>query len=230
MPNYYRQCQPGSIPYIVRPGDTLVNIAAQYNTTAQAIINVNPGINAYSLQVGQQICVPQSVQQYPACPTTNYYVVDQGDTLQSIADYFNVTAEQIIYSNLGINPNNLYEDMYLCIPVAPTPVRIEVNTGTNRLTVYRDGNVFRTYPVADGKPSTPTPTGSFVVLNKQIDPASEEFGTRWIGLSSPGLSIHGTNNPGIIGSSVTNGDIALNNTDINMLFNLVPVNTPVRIL
>ena len=80
----YRQCPSGAVPYVVRAGDTLGNIAFMYNTNIDEIIKYNPGINPYQLRVGQQLCVPLPAQLYPACPTTNYYVVEDGDTIESI--------------------------------------------------------------------------------------------------------------------------------------------------
>ena len=44
--------------YIIEPGDTLSVIAQKYNTTVQALINSNPGINPQGLLIGQKICIP----------------------------------------------------------------------------------------------------------------------------------------------------------------------------
>ncbi len=51
-------CPTGTISYSVQAGDTLYKIAAKYNTTYQAILSVNPGINPDRIYIGQQICVP----------------------------------------------------------------------------------------------------------------------------------------------------------------------------
>ncbi|WMM24272.1 LysM peptidoglycan-binding domain-containing protein [Tissierella sp. MB52-C2] len=52
-------CPSGTISYTIRPGDTLFMLAQRYNTTVEAIMRVNPGINPNSLQIGQIICIPQ---------------------------------------------------------------------------------------------------------------------------------------------------------------------------
>nr|WP_236932773.1 L,D-transpeptidase [Geosporobacter ferrireducens] len=116
----------------------------------------------------------------------------------------------------------------MCIPVAPSPVRIEINKAAFTLTLYHNENVVKTYPVAIGKPSTPTPEGTFSTVNKQVNPGGP-FGTRWIGLSKPSYGIHGTSNPASIGTMASNGCIRLHNRDVNELFNFVPVGTTVRI-
>lgn len=171
---------------------------------------------------------PQKPQIYPSCPTRNYYVVRPGDTLESIACYFNTTVEELLQANLGVDEKNFYVEQYLCIPLAPSPVSVHVKTDLCKLVLYRGGNVFKVYPVAVGKPSTPTPKGTFTVADKQIEPG-ENLGTRWIGLSGTYLGIHGGGTPDIIGKKATDGNIVMSDEDINEFFNLVPVGTLVKI-
>jgi lipoprotein-anchoring transpeptidase ErfK/SrfK len=45
-----------------------------------------------------------------------------------------------------------------------------------------------------GKGSVPTPKGTFRIINKRLNPGGL-YGARWMGLNSPGVGIHGTNNP-----------------------------------
>ena len=173
--------------------------------------------------------MPLRPQIYPSCPTTNYYVVREGDTLQSIADTFNVTAQQLLYSNYGIDPDDLYEDQILCIPVAPSPVSVDVNVSGRRLTVYRNGEVFRTYNIAAEDPANPIPRGTFTVLNKQVD-VGEGGGARWLGLSEAGFGIHGPNIPAFIDVVSAGNSIVMFTEDVNELFNLVPVGATIRVL
>lgn len=49
---------PGGRSYTIVPGDTLFSLAQRFNTTVQAIIAANPGIDPNSLQVGRIICIP----------------------------------------------------------------------------------------------------------------------------------------------------------------------------
>ena len=44
--------------YTIQAGDTLFALAQRYNTTVQAIINANPGIDPNRLVIGQRICIP----------------------------------------------------------------------------------------------------------------------------------------------------------------------------
>lgn len=45
------------ILYTIQPGDTLYNLAIQYGTTVQELINTNLALDPYSLRVGQQIYI-----------------------------------------------------------------------------------------------------------------------------------------------------------------------------
>ena len=62
-----RICIPGPLPpacpgfiYVVMPGDTLISIAARFNTTVLAILQFNPGITDPNfITVGQRICIPR---------------------------------------------------------------------------------------------------------------------------------------------------------------------------
>ncbi|NFP91271.1 L,D-transpeptidase [Clostridium sporogenes] len=109
--------------------------------------------------------------------------------------------------------------------------RIVINTKTHTLTLFRDNNVYKTYKVAVGKPSTPTPKGTFKIINRAINPGGP-FGARWLGLNIPygDYGIHGTNNPSSIGKSVSNGCIRMFNNQVIELSNLVPIGTTVIIV
>ncbi len=222
-------CPFGTLPYNINSGDTLLNIANRFNTTVASLIETNPGLNPYNLTVGQRICISQPIEDYPECESGNFYIIRSGDNISVIANIFNVSISEILEINPGLNPNNLQIGQIICIPVSPSPIEIVVNVSAKRLTVYRNGSIYREYIVATGKPTTPTPTGSFTVINKQIDPGGP-YGTRWLGLSKRGYGIHGTNNPASIGTAASNGCIRMYNEDVEALFNITSVGTPVLIL
>jgi len=51
-------CPAGTRPYTIVAGDTFYNIARRYNTSVDAIIRANPGVNPDALRIGQVICIP----------------------------------------------------------------------------------------------------------------------------------------------------------------------------
>lgn len=107
---------------------------------------------------------------------------------------------------------------------------VTINLATRRLGFHEGERLVNSYPVGVGKPSTPTPTGSYSVREKLMHPGGM-LGTRWMGLSVPGgnYGIHGTNNPPSIGGYVSNGCIRMYNQDVEELFPKVMIGTAVEI-
>lgn len=117
---FYRQCPSGSIPHIIKPGDTLYRLAIQYHSTVQAILAANPGIDPRSLRVAQQICIPQVG--YLQCPEGNSYSIQPRDTFYAIARFFNISVDDLKEANPMVNPNRLQIGQVICIPLATPPV------------------------------------------------------------------------------------------------------------
>lgn len=222
-------CPFGTIPYTISQGDTLRELALRFDTTVEALKNANPDVNPNDLTVGQRICIAQPISELPRCPSENFYVIRRGDTVRSIAAAFEVTSRELLTINPRLNPNNMTVGQVICIPLAPSSVEIIININAKRLAVYKNGKLFRQYVVATGKEETPTPTGAFTLINKQVNPGGP-YGTRWLGLSKRGYGIHGTNEPSSIGENASNGCVRMFNEDVEALFDIVPVGTVVRIL
>jgi LysM repeat protein len=51
------RCPNGTFPYSIQPGDTLWKLAKSYNTTVEALVSTNPGIDPMRLPVGHVICI-----------------------------------------------------------------------------------------------------------------------------------------------------------------------------
>ncbi|MBS3970104.1 MAG: L,D-transpeptidase family protein [Clostridia bacterium] len=109
-------------------------------------------------------------------------------------------------------------------------VKILINLAERRLYFYKNEQKINSYPVAIGKPNTPTPPGTYTVVNKIVNPHLSVLGTRWMGLSKPGYGIHGTNNPASIGTMASLGCIRMYNRDVEEIFPEVPIGTSVEII
>ena len=126
---------------------------------------------------------------------------------------------------------------------------IVIRRASNRLTLYDGAHVLRQFGVATGQAVYPTPLGRFQIVVKWRNPwwyppnspwaAGEKpvppgpgnpLGTRWMGLSAPGVGIHGTPEDGSIGYSLSHGCIRMHIPDAEWLFNRVEVGTPVYIV
>lgn len=108
---------------------------------------------------------------------------------------------------------------------------IRIDTAHPVLRLYQSGKLLRTYPVALGKVQTETPIGSWRIVDKQRD-WGRGFGTRWLGLNVPWgtYGIHGTNRPTSIGQYASSGCIRMHNADVEALYEMVPIGTPVEVL
>lgn len=116
---------------------------------------------------------------------------------------------------------------------APTKREVIVSIPDRKLALVEDGVVMSIYPVAVGKPSTPSPEGEFTIVNRIVDPtyyhkgkvipsgAGNPVGTRWIGLSEKGYGIHGTNEPKSIGKAASHGCIRMAKADLEELFEIL---------
>ena len=85
------QTNNNNIQYVIKPGDTLYNIAKRYNTNVDEIKRIN-NLNTNMLKIGETILIPG---------TSNYqtYVIRTNDTLEGIALRYNTTIEDIMKAN-----------------------------------------------------------------------------------------------------------------------------------
>jgi len=120
--------------------------------------------------------------------------------------------------------------------------RIVVSLADRKLAVMEAGRVVKVFSVAVGAPASPSPVGSYEIVNRLSEPTyygfgkvvppgkSNPIGPRWIGLSVKGYGIHGTNDPNSIGHNVSHGCIRLRNKEIEELFEMIHVGDSVELL
>ncbi len=119
---------------------------------------------------------------------------------------------------------------------------IVVSLEDRRLALVEDGVVKAVYPVAVGKATTPSPTGTFTIVDRVTNPTyyhhgkvvpagpQNPVGNRWMGLSVSGYGIHGTNQPRSIGRAASHGCIRVGRRDLELLFAQVRIGDTVEIL
>lgn len=105
---------------------------------------------------------------------------------------------------------------------------IQITKSARRLTLFDGNTALRQYPIAIGKPATPTPEGNYAIASKIMNPGGV-LGSRWMGLNYDAYGIHGTPWPWLIGQMVSNGCIRMHNANAEEVFHLVAVGTPVII-
>jgi len=111
-----------------------------------------------------------------------------------------------------------------------TKRRVVVSLPDRKLVVLENDQVLARFDVAVGAPSTPSPIGTFTIVNRIPNPtyyrpgkvippgATNPLGTRWLGLNQKGYGIHGTDSPRSIGKAESQGCIRLRNSDVERLF------------
>ena len=181
------------------------------------------------------------------------YEVKAGDTLRSIAARFGVARATLIEMNQLTGPYTLAAGQSLVvdnshIAVANPQVSLTINVA-QRLLVLTEGERARAYPITVGQRTWATPVGAFTIVSKETDPVWDvpvsiqremeqlgkpvitrmeasplnPLGRHWIGLSIPGLGIHGTNAPSTIYTFGSHGCIRMHPDDIANLFERVTV-------
>jgi len=184
------------------------------------------------------------------------YTIREEDTLLDIARKYDLGYLELVILHPDIDPWVPPADKKMKVPtswVLPIFYKrgIVINIPELRLYLFLKGiQMVKTYPIGVGVLDWPTPFGSFKVVEKTKNPTwnippsiQEEYGTRfippgpdnplgeyWLRLSNNDYGIHGTNSPWGIGRLVSHGCIRLYPEDIEELFSLVKLGTPVEII
>lgn len=170
--------------------------------------------------------------------TSEIYEVQATDTMGRIAKKYNTTIELIKRAN------NRKKDVVwtgMKLKVEKVPFSIEIHIKKNVLWLKQGEHFVKKYRVSTGEKGN-TPVGEFKIANKVVNPAwyyedqvippgdsKNGLGTRWMGFDLKGYGIHGTIEPEKIGQAASLGCVRLRNEDVEELFDLVPVGTPVKI-
>lgn len=98
--------------HVVRDGDTLYKIAKQYDVKLFDIMRLNPYVNVYNLQRGDEICIP-------AVPTRpeRTYVVNEGDTIQRVMQALGTDFDTLARWNPMLKDIELPEGLIITIPL-----------------------------------------------------------------------------------------------------------------
>jgi lipoprotein-anchoring transpeptidase ErfK/SrfK len=142
-------------------------------------------------------------------------------------------------------------------PLAPSITTSElgytivVRQSELKLYLYKGLDLVKTYPVATGQPAYPTPNGDWSIVNKVenpvwVNPAPDGWGadmpatipagpgnplgTHALYLDAPGIRIHGTYDSSSIGTYASHGCIRMYIPDVQELFGIVSIGTPVHIV
>jgi lipoprotein-anchoring transpeptidase ErfK/SrfK len=126
---------------------------------------------------------------------------------------------------------------------------IVIRRESKSLNLYNGMRFVRSFRIATGMAQYPTPLGRFQIVTKWKNPwwyppsadwakdkdpippgPGNPLGTRWMGLSAPGVGIHGTPDAASLGYSLSHGCIRMAISEAEWLFNRVEVGTTVFIV
>jgi lipoprotein-anchoring transpeptidase ErfK/SrfK len=190
-----------------------------------------PAVNAEQLLFGKRLIIT---------PSQTRRAVDVKKTLARVRDAL---------------PNGI---RHIRVPVRETPPKVTladfgraivVIKSERRLYLFDKDKLIRTFPIAVGQPQYPTPAGDWHIVEKRYMPTwtnphdqwsagmpqtippgyNNPLGTRAMDLDATGIRIHGTANDFSIGAAASHGCMRMHMWDIEKLFDMVKVGTPVFI-
>jgi len=136
------QPDPGQFVYVVQPGDTLSNVARRFGTSVWMLADINDLDDPSLVRAGQRLLIPRSGAS-PSAPSSSFeaesepsletevgpylYIVQTGDTLDSIAGRFGVATAAIVEINRLQDADLIRSGQRLLIP-GPEPQLEPVST------------------------------------------------------------------------------------------------------
>jgi len=172
-------------------------------------------------------------------PESVTHEVQSGDTLGSLAQKYHTTVEFIKKSNY-LASDNIRAGQKLRVWTGSFNIFVDKS---QNILILKDGDeVVKVYKVATGENNN-TPIGNFKIITKLIDPVwfnkgivvppespKNVLGSRWLGFDLAGYGIHGTTEPETIGQQATAGCVRMLNSEVEELYTLTPLGTPVVIV
>ena len=129
------------------------------------------------------------------------------------------------------------------------PAFITIDRATFTLRLFRNLRLYKSYRIAVGRQGLETPAGEYTIDDKQVNPSwhvpnspwagslagriippgpDDPIKARWLGFYN-GAGIHGTDDVGSLGSAASHGCIRMSIPDVEELYPLVPLHTPIYI-
>ncbi len=186
-----------------------------------------------------------------------YYHVNEDDNFYEIARRFDIGIVELLAANPGVDVWQPEPDTELLLPtmhILPKSLRngIVINLPELRLYYFSSRGQIYTFPIGIGREGWRTPSIKTKIANKRKNPTwippisiraedpelpkivppgpDNPLGDYAMGLNLGSITIHGTNKPHGIGLRSSHGCIRMYPEDIEKLFNMVKVGTPVHII
>lgn len=147
-----QSAQKTEVFHTIQPGETLYRLTTQYNVSAKAICEANPGLSAENFRIGQVIRIPSSgenetkeanqvvaiVEQPSIQPAVkprckDMHKVARRETVFSVSREYGITEQELLEANPELK-KGMKKGQFLCIPY-PKPQTPYVEPKENVVTV-----------------------------------------------------------------------------------------------
>ena len=111
-----RSCPVGSSAYTVQQGRSVVDVMLSSNVSLRALREYNEDIRLTALRPGDVLCVPPSGDRGLCENGGPVYRLQEGDTLDEIAERNGTNVEQILRLNPNLLPSDFVSGQVICLP------------------------------------------------------------------------------------------------------------------
>lgn len=130
-PKYSPTPTPEPVYHTVEPGDTLLAVAIEFDTTTEALMVTNALDSPHDLDIGQALLiVPSNVE--PGVPAV-VHEIKAGDTFADLSFFYGSTIDDMLAANPGLDPDLLQIGQQVIIPVTSSPVNPDANPSLPRI-------------------------------------------------------------------------------------------------
>ena len=111
-----RSCPLGSAAYTVQPGQNVVDVMVASNVSLRALREYNEDIRLTALRPGDVLCVPPSGDRGLCDNGGPVYRIQEGDTIDEIAELNGTSVEQLLRLNPNLLPSDFVTGQVICLP------------------------------------------------------------------------------------------------------------------
>ena len=111
-----RSCPLGSAAYTVQPGQSVVDVMVASNVSLRALREYNEDIRLTALRPGDVLCVPPSGDRGLCDNGGPVYRIQEGDTIDEIAELNGTSVEQLLRLNPNLLPSDFVTGQVICLP------------------------------------------------------------------------------------------------------------------
>lgn len=120
--NEGRSCPVGSSAYTVAQGQSVVDVMLASNVSMRALREYNEDIRLTALRPGDVLCVPPSGDRGLCENGGPVYRMQEGDTLDEIAELNGTNVEQLLRLNPNLLPSDFTAGQVICLPTRRRPI------------------------------------------------------------------------------------------------------------